>query len=137
MADKGFCMFVRATDKFEGYLQALMPKLNPNDTVLIYSMWKEYVNADGKHAIQRYLDFVSMFPNMEKLHTSGHALADCLAEVCNLVNPTLGIIPIHSENSASYTNLPINKELKEKIITNDKIINGVRIQMIFKWSNRR
>lgn len=137
MADKGFCMLVRATDKFEGYLQAIMPKLNPNDTVLIYSMWKEYVNADGKHAIQRYLDFVSLFPNIEKLHTSGHASADCLAEVCNLVNPTLGIIPIHSEDSASYANLPISKELKGKIITNDRIIDDVRIQMIFRWSNRR
>lgn len=127
MADKGFCMFVRATDKFEGYIQGLMPRLDPNETVLIYSIWKEYVNPNGKHAIQRYVDFVSMFPNMEKLHTSGHASADYLTEVCNLVNPTLGIIPIHSENSASYANLPLNKCVKEKIIVSFCIVEGVRV----------
>ncbi len=139
MGDKGFCMFVRATDKFKDYCQTLLPRLDPNDTVLIYSMWKEYVNPDGKHAIQRYVDFVSMFPNIEKLHTSGHASADCLAEVCNLVNPALGIIPIHSEDSASYANLPISKELKEKIITDkdSKTIEGVSVEIILRWSNRR
>ncbi len=80
MADKGFCMFVRATDKFKDYCQSLLSRLDPDNTVLIYSMWKEYVNPDGKHTIQRYIDFISMFPNMEQLHTSGHASADCLAE---------------------------------------------------------
>ena len=129
MADKGFCMFVRATDKFKDYCETLLPQLNPNDTVLIYSMWKEYVNPDGKHAIQRYVDFVSMFPNLEKLHTSGHASADCLVEVCNLVNPTLGIIPIHAENSASYSNLSIGKELKEKIIVSSRVIGGVEVEI--------
>ena len=129
MADKGFCMFVRATDKFKGYCDTLLPQLNPNDTVLIYSRWKEYVNPEGKHAIPEYVDFVSMFPNLKKLHTSGHATADCLAEVCNLVNPTLGIIPIHSEDSASYSNLPIGKELKEKIIVSSRIIDGVRVEI--------
>ena len=129
MADKGFCMFVRATDKFKDYCEALLPQLNPNDTVLIYSRWKEYVNPDSRHAIQQYVDFVSMFPNLEKLHTSGHASADCLAEVCNLVNPTLGIIPIHSEDSASYSSLPISEALKEKIIVSSRIIDGVRVEI--------
>lgn len=129
MADKGFCMFVRATNKFSTYCQAFLPRLNPNDTVLIYSMWKEYVNPTGKHAIQRYVDFVSMFPNMEKLHTSGHASADCLAEVCNLVNPALGIIPIHSKDSSSYSNLPIREDLKEKIIVSSKVMDGARVEI--------
>ncbi|KAA6322132.1 Ribonuclease J [termite gut metagenome] len=74
MEDKGFCMFVRATDKFKDYYQALISRLDPNDTVLIYSMWKEYINDSGKHAVPRYIEFVSMFPHTEKLHTSGHAL---------------------------------------------------------------
>ena len=135
MADKGFCMFVRATDKFEGYCQALLPRLRPNNTVLIYSMWKEYVNPYSKNAIRRYLDFVSMFPNLEKLHTSGHASADCLAEVCSLVNPTLGIIPIHSEDSASYSRLPIDCNLKKKIITSSRVIENVNIEITHKENN--
>ncbi|MPN37685.1 hypothetical protein SDC9_185205 [bioreactor metagenome] len=129
MEDKGFCMFVRATDKFKDYYQTLVSRLEPKDTVLIYSMWKEYINDNGKHAIQRYIEFVSMFPNMEKLHTSGHSSPEFLAEVCNLVNPTLGIIPIHSENSASYSKLPIEEHLQQRILTSSKTINKVEIKI--------
>ena len=129
MKDKGFCMFVRATDKFKDYYQALISQLTPNDTVLIYSMWKEYINDSGKHATQRYIDFVSMFPHMEKLHTSGHASTESLAEVCNLVNPTLGIIPIHSENSANYSKLPIDEHLRQRILISSKIIDKVEIKI--------
>lgn len=127
MSDKGFCMFVRATDKFKDFYQSLATQLDPNETVLIYSMWKEYVNSNGKHAIQRYLNFVSMFCNVEKLHTSGHASAECLADVCNLVNPIAGIIPIHSEQSDNYRKLKINDALKEEIITTSQYIEGVEI----------
>ncbi len=129
MEDKGFCMFVRATDKFKDYYQALISRLDPDDTVLIYSMWKEYIHQSGKHIIQRYVDFVSMFPHVEKLHTSGHASPEFLAEMCNLANPTLGIIPIHSEESASYASLPIDKYLKDKIILSSSYIGDVDIQI--------
>lgn len=127
MTDKGFCMFVRATDKFKDYYQTLASQLDPSETVLIYSMWKEYINTLGKHTVQRYVDFVSMFPNMEKLHTSGHASTECLAEVCNLLNPALGIIPIHSENSENYMNLPIKAHLQQIIITSSNTIGDVEI----------
>jgi len=129
MVDKGFCMFVRATDKFKDYYQALASRLDPNETILIYSMWKEYINANSKHAVQRYIDFVSIFSNMEKLHTSGHASADCLAKVCNLVNPALGIIPIHSENSVSYMNLPIKEHLQQIITTSSNSTGDVEIRI--------
>lgn len=129
MEDKGFCMFVRATDKFKGYYQALISRLDPNNTVLIYSMWKEYINDSGKHAIPRYIDFVSMFPYIEKLHTSGHASTESLAEVCNLVNPALGIIPIHSEYSANYVNLPIKEHLQRIILTSSCNIDDVSVEI--------
>lgn len=129
MEDKGFCMFVRATDKFKDYYQTLISRLHPNDTVLIYSMWKEYINDSGKHAIQRYIDFVSMFPHIEKLHTSGHASTEFLAEVCNLANPALGIIPIHSEDSASYINLPVEEHLRQRILVTSCDIDTVSIEI--------
>ena len=132
MQDKGFCMLVRATDKFDDYLAFLEPQIDRNETVLIYSMWKEYINPDSKHANKRYLDFVGKFPSVKKIHTSGHASADCLVEVCNLMNPTSGIIPIHSEHSADFQKLPIKEELKSKIITTSKIFNEVMVEIPVK-----
>lgn len=129
MQDKGFCMLVRATVKFDDYLAFLDPQIKKNETVLIYSMWKEYINPESKHAVKRYLDFVEKFPVIKKVHTSGHASAECLAEICNLVNPTFGIIPIHSEHSADYQKLPINEDLKFKIITASKEINEVMVEI--------
>lgn len=93
MQDKGFCMLVRATDKFNDYLSFLEPQIDAENTVLIYSMWDEYINPESKHANPRYLDFTGKFPTIKNIHTSGHASAECLAEVVSLVNPTMGIIP--------------------------------------------
>lgn len=136
MQDKGFCMLVRATDKFNDYIEFLLPLLEKEKTILIYSMWKEYVNPKSKHANKRYLEFIDKFPKMSKIHTSGHASADCLADVCNLVNPITGIIPIHSENSADYQKLPIKEELKGKIITETMKIDDMIIE-IKRTTNRQ
>ena len=135
MQEKGFCMLVRATDKFDDYLAFLEPLIDRNNTVLIYSMWKEYINPDSRHMNKRYLDFVGKYPSVKKIHTSGHASADCLTDVCNLVNPTMGIIPIHSEYSADYQKLPINEDLKSKIITKSKIFNEVMVEITIKQNN--
>lgn len=129
MKDKGFCMLVRATEKFDDYLEFILPQIDKTETVLVYSMWKEYINQDSKHANKRYLDFVRKFPSIKKIHTSGHASVDCLVDVCNLVNPTLGIIPIHSEHSSNYHKLPITGDLKSKIITTSKTLNDVIIEI--------
>jgi ribonuclease J len=129
MQDKGFCMLLRPTDKFTDYIEYLLPLLERDDSVLIYSMWKEYVNPASKHAIKRYLDFFGKFPRVQKIHTSGHASADYLADVCNLVNPTTGIIPIHSENSSNFRKLQIRAELKDMIITESKYTGGIVIEI--------
>jgi ribonuclease J len=129
MKDKGFCMLVRATDKFDDYLAFLKPQIDFDKSLLIFSMWQEYINPNSRHANKRYLDFISKFPNVKKIHTSGHASADCLAEVCNLVNPTSGIIPIHSENSADFQKLPILKGLKSKVIARSIMLNNVMVEI--------
>lgn len=136
MQDKGFSMLVRATDKFNDYIEFLLSLLEKDNTILIYSMWKEYINPQSIHANKRYLDFIDKFPRIIKIHTSGHASSDCLADVCNLVNPATGIIPIHSENSADYQKLPIKKELKDKIITETKKIEDMIIE-IKRTTNRQ
>lgn len=129
MKDKGFCMLVRATERFDRYLKLILPQIDIDETVLIYSMWKEYVNSESKHANSCYLGFIEKFPRIRLIHTSGHASADCLANVCNLVNPTEGIIPIHSEYSADYQKLPITEVLKSKIITTSKSLKDVLVEI--------
>lgn len=129
--ERGFCMFVRASvsNKFVADLNFLLPQLDPAQTVLIYSMWKEYVNPDGKHAKRLYLDFLEHFPAVEKIHTSGHATSEFLTEVCTAVNPSLGIIPIHSECSDDFRRLPLGKELKSKIITSSCNVENVAVEI--------
>ncbi|MDL2224398.1 MBL fold metallo-hydrolase [Bacteroidales bacterium OttesenSCG-928-M06] len=116
MEDKGFCMSVRPTKKFSKYYDFLEKQLNNKDTVLVYSMWGEYINPKGKHAKENYLHFIKQFPNIEKLHTSGHASTECLSDICRIVNPTQYIVPIHGEDAKNYYNLDISDSLKEKII---------------------
>lgn len=127
MKDKGFCMLTRATKKFEDYWKFLKPKMDMKETILVYSMWKEYINPKSKHRNQKYLDFVGQFPNFKKIHTSGHASAECLAEFCSTVNPSIGIIPIHSEKSENYKNLKISNELKNKVITRSTTLDGIEV----------
>ncbi|MDL2283479.1 MBL fold metallo-hydrolase [Odoribacter sp. OttesenSCG-928-G04] len=115
MHDKGFCMLVRPTDKFFKNYDFSKDQLKDEDTVLIYSMWGEYINPKGKHKKENYLNFVNQFLNIEKLHTSGHASVECLNEVCRIVNPTQHIVPIHGENAKDYYSLDISESLKEKI----------------------
>jgi len=130
MQDKGFCILVRATKKFSNYFDFIEPQIDRSSTILIYSMWKEYINPDSKHANKRYLEFIGKFPNVINIHTSGHASADCLSNVCNIVNPIYGIIPIHSEYSDNYRNLPIKEELKGKIIISSTNFNNINIKII-------
>jgi ribonuclease J len=93
-------------------------------------MWTEYVNSDNaKHAKDDYLKFIGRFPAIEKIHTSGHASAEALADVCNLVNPTTAIIPIHSEHAKDFGKLDISEELKSKIVTKSTIIQDIEIKI--------
>jgi len=127
--DQGVCMLVRASKTFNKYIDYLMPQLKKEETILIFSMWKEYINPQSKHANKNYLNFISKFPKTTQIHTSGHASADCLAAVCHLVNPTLGIIPIHSENSSHYQKLPLKEDLKNKIITTSTTLYDTTIEI--------
>ena len=124
---EGIFMLVRATKKFNDDIDFLMTLLDQKDTIIIYSMWQGYIHEGRKNAIQNYLDLLEKFENVKFIHTSGHASAECLTEVCNLVNPTMGIIPIHAEFSSLFHELPIKKKLKEKIITASSQIEDIVI----------
>ena len=114
---KGFCLLIRGNYTHgENALQELLQRLPEEETLLIYSFWEGYLK-EGENQMSSYVEIWNMFANKRQLHTSGHASAECLADVCQLVNPTTGIIPIHSDCSDDFKNLPISDALKEKVTT--------------------
>jgi ribonuclease J len=117
LKDKGFCMLIRSS-KIET-VKDLLKSLPQEDTLLIYSMWDGYINEkvkNGENIVQGMLDIWHLFENKQIIHTSGHATAETLTRVCELVNPRTAIIPIHSEHSADIFNLEMSAELKAKVI---------------------
>lgn len=128
--ENGFTMLVRCSRKFDDWTDKLLAKIDKDKTVIVFSMWGEYINPSSRHAKKEYLDFIGKFKNVKKIHTSGHASQDCLTEVCTLTNPILAIIPIHSEQSSAYQNLPISEELKSKIVIESNSLGAVDIEIV-------
>jgi ribonuclease J len=121
--DKGFCMLIRAQKKkcdaqktYFDRVKELLEQLPEEQTLLIYSMWSGYINA-GEYQKSEYVQLYNLFEHKESLHTSGHASPETLAKVCELVNPTTAIIPIHSEHSEDFATLNISADLKNKVTT--------------------
>ena len=124
MVDNGFTMLVRDNGKFRKWLDLLLPKFDPEQTVLIYSQYKGYLDEQPK-----LQEFVSLFGNMAYVHTSGHATRQTLAKVCRIVNPSTAIIPIHRDPMSDFRSLDIPQELKDKVIESSVCKNGIEIQI--------
>lgn len=123
MVKNGFTMLVRNTKTFEKYLAEIVPHIDLNETVFIYSQFKGYIDPTHSAFKQSTYDFVHKYKwHLKELHTSGHASCKTLAEVCNLVNPSLAIIPIHKEADTDFASLPMSSELKKKIVTKSMIL---------------
>lgn len=108
MVDNGFCMLVRSNYFSKRFINSP----NFKDNIFIYSQWLGYLK--GATADESIVNFVPK--EYYYLHTSGHATAEGITEVCNIVKPT-EIIPIHGENSHDFDklNLPYRvKHLKTK-----------------------
>lgn len=108
MVEKGFCMLVRSNY----FSKKFMHSPNFKNNLFIYSQWLGYI--EGKTADESMARFVPK--NYYYLHTSGHATAEGITQVCNIVKPKV-IIPIHGENSRDFDklNLPYTiKHLKNK-----------------------
>jgi ribonuclease J len=113
MHDKGFTMLIRRSDTFQRYLDQVLPCCAPEETCIVYSMFKGYIDPEHKAFNQNLYDFVNQFPNTVLCHTSGHASKECIEKVCSLINPAIAIIPIHKETSFDLIALPL--EVKGKI----------------------
>ena len=130
LMDTGFTMVVRNSDKFRRWLDELMPLLPKEETVFIYSQFKGYILPEHTAYSASTDSFVHSHDwNLEYLHTSGHASRDALAMVCNTVNPTSAIIPIHREKGSDFTSLDISEELKDRVVTSDTTIDDIEIRV--------
>ena len=117
--DKGVTMLIRNSGKFQDILNLLLPDCNPEETCLVYSMFRGYINPEHKAYNPVIHSFVNQFPNFEYCHTSGHASKECIEKVCTLVNPKITVIPIHKESS--FTNLNLPENIQTKIFEGDTI----------------
>ena len=117
--DKGVTMLIRNSGKFQDILNQLLPDCNPEETCLVYSMFRGYINPEHKAYNPVIHNFVNQFPNFEYCHTSGHASKECIEKVCTLVNPKIAVIPIHKESS--FTNLNLPENIQTKIFEGDTI----------------
>lgn len=119
MKYRGFTMLIRASGKFQNILNQVLPMCKPEDTCVVYSMFRGYIDPQHKAYIPDLHKFITQFAHFEYFHTSGHASKECLEKVCCMINPSVAIIPIHKEASFKDMNLPLG--IKEKIYT-DKVL---------------
>ena len=76
---------------------------------------------------------LGLFPNRildgvyDGFHTSGHADVGTLEEVCRILSPRLGIIPIHKNALSTYKSLEIAKEFN--VVESSMRISNVDISI--------
>ena len=128
MKKSGFTMMIRRSDKFQGYLDEILPWCNPEETCLIYSQFRGYIIQSHEAFSEKTKAFVDQFPHFEYAHTSGHASKETLEKVCDIVNPKAAIIPIHKTAWADFKSLDISEELKNKVVENETDIEGIKIE---------
>lgn len=89
----GLCAFIR-TNKWS--MKLLKRYFNPENSLLIYSLWEGYLR-EGTSKNDAYCTLMQQYTPNALLHTSGHATGEALAALYDMVKPTQGTIPMHSE----------------------------------------
>lgn len=103
MRKNGFVTVIKGEPKYEKWVERFAD-LKP---IVIYSMWKGYLDSEQKAYDKRLHDFVQKYDAIP-MHTSGHAPAEVIEEVINRVSPREAIIPIHTENREGFWNLNLH-----------------------------
>lgn len=129
MPKRGFTMLVRNSETFQKMIDEIVPLIDLDQTIFIYSQWHGYIDSEGKSKNQSTIDFVHRHPwHFMELHTSGHASREALEEVCDLANPTTAIIPIHKDPNSDFRTLDISQELKNRVYTESTEVEGIEIK---------
>ena len=110
MNDSGFCMFVRCGNPEHRRIMDMYMDKNP---VVIYSMWKGYLEQDN---IKEFLDGYKRLD----MHTSGHADSYAIKMVIDTVQPAV-VIPMHTEVPEAF--LKLVGEKKVVLANDEEIIN--------------
>lgn len=130
---EGFLMPIRA-NSFH-LVKKMLEVYNNEAPWLIYSMWGGYAEKDKDYTIDNVIKIRSLFEGhisdgtKDGVHTSGHADARTLADVCKAVNPRIGVIPIHKDKHTRYEALPDISEYRifhEGNVTIDNISISVQ-----------
>lgn len=130
----GFVMLLRCSEKFQSYLEKILPWCKPKETCLVYSQYHGYIDKrEGNTAFnQKLYDFVEQFRERgcfvkEDLHTSGHASKQDLVRLCEQVNPKV-IIPIHKDEKADFASI-LSDELRARVCEYEYSMDGVDISL--------
>ena len=114
----GFVAIIKAEDYHENYIDTFIEDYQNHKIeekpVIIYSMWKGYLQEDNKSRNESRIKF---FSRQEKkgievvydLHTSGHATPEMLAMVIKAVAPRDKIYPMHTECADEFKKLNIGE----------------------------
>lgn len=106
MRRQGFLMPVRVSHS--SLVKALLCKYADDPAWLIYSLWRGYAEHGKPYSNERIRELRELFGDRiadgtcDGFHTSGHADVATLRKVCEIVNPRIGVIPIHKERNTSY-----------------------------------
>ena len=101
--------------KFEEIVSYFSDKY-PEDTCLIYSMWKGY--EEKLASVREMLDCCK---NVERIHVSGHVTQEGLEEVLRMVRPEKVIIHHTSEELKNDCTF-IFKDIKREDISDGEIL---------------
>ena len=108
MKGKGFCMFVRCGNPEHKRIMEMYRDKNP---VVIYSMWKGYLEHDSVK------EFLKGYKRVD-MHTSGHADYNGIKMVIDVVQPEM-IIPMHTELPEAFVDIVADKKV---MLASDKEI---------------
>lgn len=109
----GFLMPIRSS--MLPIVKGMMSVYNDENPWLIYSMWSGYAEEGKSYTNNDILKIRQLFNNnildgtKDGFHTSGHADIATLEEVCKIVNPKIGVIPIHKDKNTEYDMSGVSK----------------------------
>lgn len=116
LTKEGFLMPIRINNYH--LVKDMLDVYNDESAWLIYSMWDGYAEENKNYTIDNVINIRSLFAprifdgTKDSVHTSGHADVQTLAGVCNIVNPRIGVIPIHKDENTDYESLSNLSEYK-------------------------
>lgn len=103
-------LLVGASDAYTKRMEYFRLANPHNDPLLIYSMWKGYLNEEEAAYNPKLRELYDKWPrHCDDLHTSGHVYKEDIEEMIRKVRPGEAIIPIHTEKKGMFNKLDITE----------------------------